>query len=122
MGALNENCPIGQREKFSEVDIRKINTLYQFNGYPQITSGFTTTPMPCENKQSDSSCKHWTSLGYCTQTYQSYMAENCRKECGHCSSATTTATTSTTTTTTTTTPTTTTTTTTTTNAGNCQNN
>ena len=31
-----DDCTIGQRNGFSDTDIRKINTLYQCEGYPQV--------------------------------------------------------------------------------------
>ena len=33
-----DECAIGQRDGFSNTDVRKINTLYQCEGYPQVDS------------------------------------------------------------------------------------
>lgn len=43
-------CKLGQRQGFSDTDIRKLNTLYKCRGYPQVGSGngisVTSKPRP----------------------------------------------------------------------------
>ena len=35
-------CKLGQRNGFSDTDVRKINTLYNCRGYPQVSSHWLT--------------------------------------------------------------------------------
>ena len=75
----NTNCVIGQAKTLSDLDIRKLNTLYRCSGYPQVT---TTTGSTCTDK--DTRCKGWASR-YCNSaTYKRWMNQNCAKSCGIC--------------------------------------
>lgn len=60
---------IGQRDGFSEIDIRQINVMYKCKNTPV-----------CANK--DKNCVGWTSQGYCTDKKEKqWMADNCCKAC-----------------------------------------
>ena len=61
-------------------DIKKMEKMYKCT--VSTTPSPPTTPAPCENKQS--SCDYWAGLGYCTETYVSYMNNNCAKACKFC--------------------------------------
>jgi len=84
-------CEIGQRNGFSDTDVRKINTLYKCEGYPQVGKGVTappteptTTAKPgCEDNHKW--CKWWAGNGECKNTrHASWMAVNCPKSCDQC--------------------------------------
>jgi len=103
-------CQLGQKEDFSDMDIRKLNTLYQCTGYPQVGCSDQYSSCQawaknnycsvsyvefmkkncCEScrlascKDESTSCGYWASSGFCTGSYQVYMAENCKKSCGTC--------------------------------------
>ena len=86
-------CRIGQREGFSDTDIRKINTLYKCSGYPQVGGGSVTarptvkpTVKPwvkpsCED--TNKYCATWASLDECKKN-PSWMLVNCPVACDQC--------------------------------------
>ena len=86
-------CKLGQRDGFSDTDIRKINTLYQCRGYPQVGSGATatTTPKPTTPKpwvkpscvDSNKHCAYWASTDECKKN-PSWMLTNCPVACDQC--------------------------------------
>ena len=82
-------CEIGQNQ-FSDTDVRKINTLYRCEGYPQVGKGVTAgptvspyiTPKPsCEDNHKW--CKWWAGNGECKKN-PSWMLVNCPKSCDQC--------------------------------------
>jgi len=104
-------CELGQKNDFSDMDIRKLNTLYQCTGYPQVgcadqysscqawanTYNYCSVDYVefmmkncCEScrkancKDDNSNCDYWASSGFCKGSYEVYMAENCKKSCGTC--------------------------------------
>ena len=73
----SSSCVIGRANDFSEIDIKKLNTLYKCTGYPQITGGST-----CTDK--DQRCPGWASR-YCNDAqYKQWMTQNCAKSCKSC--------------------------------------
>ena len=100
-------CTIGQRDGFSDTDVRKINTLYNCDPdkYPNVggggvvTSGttvatttkFTVRPTPkttttfkpsgCGNNHKW--CEYWAKTDECNKN-PGYMLVNCRKACNQC--------------------------------------
>ena len=87
-------CEIGQRVGFSDMDIRKINTLYNCgDGYKKVGGGVTakptvapTTPKPgC--KDNHKWCKSWANTGECKSKHSSWMAVNCPVSCDKCGAA-----------------------------------
>eukprot|EP00088_Acartia_fossae_P005397 TRINITY_DN12382_c0_g1_i1.p1 TRINITY_DN12382_c0_g1~~TRINITY_DN12382_c0_g1_i1.p1 ORF type:complete len:435 (+),score=35.42 TRINITY_DN12382_c0_g1_i1:1-1305(+) len=69
-------CEMGAAKGFSETDIRKLNTLYECDGYPKLAK------QKCEDKNVH--CKYYAkSLNLC-ESNASYMLENCAATCGQC--------------------------------------
>ena len=69
------SCVIGQGKTLSEMDIKKLNTLYKCSGYPQVTGG-------CSDK--DQRCQGWAAR-YCNDNqYKQWMTQNCAKSCKVC--------------------------------------
>ena len=88
---IKGQCEIGQRNGLSDTDIRKINTLYKCEGYPQVGGGVTapptkptTTPKPgC--KDGHKWCKYWAGNGECkSKRHGTWMAVNCPVSCDKC--------------------------------------
>ena len=67
-----EKCRIGNRETFSDMDIRKLNTLYKCRGYPQTDGGESS-----ECKDRFDSCEE----GDCNDDF---LKGHCDKTCGIC--------------------------------------
>jgi len=87
-------CKLGQRDGFSDTDIRKLNTLYKCAGYPQTGSGSTTTstkpatttPKPwvkpeCVDK--NKYCATWAKNNECRKN-PSWMLVYCPVACEQC--------------------------------------
>jgi len=72
------NCTMGQRDGFSDTDIRKLNTYYQCDGYPQVIR------QHCENKNFFWCAWYAMSMQCSSPKQQSYIVENCKKFCGFC--------------------------------------
>ena len=78
------SCQIGAATTFSDTDIRKLNTLYQCSGYPQVGGGGGQT---CSDKNSN--CPGWATR-YCNDPrYSAWMSQNCAKSCNKCDGTTT---------------------------------
>jgi len=98
----SSNCVIGRANDFSEVDIKKLNTLYQCTGYPQVggsttastSTAATATTTPSSNcVDKDQRCPGWAAR-YCNDSrYMQYMTKNCPKSCKLCNGEITTGTT-----------------------------
>merc|ERR1712110_518225 len=89
-------CRLGQTQsegRFSETDIKKLNTLYKCAGYPQVGGGVTAkptekpTPPPSGCRDNYESCQNWANNGFCSNKYSSWMAANCAQACGKCGAA-----------------------------------
>jgi len=83
-------CKLGQREGFSDTDIRKLNTLYQCQGYPQTSSSLITeepvqvvSPIKPTCTDVNKYCATWASLGEC-QRNPRYMSSTCPVACQKC--------------------------------------
>ncbi|XP_023325705.1 zinc metalloproteinase nas-4 [Eurytemora carolleeae] len=85
-------CQLGQREGFSDTDIRKLNTLYQCSGYPQVGNSVTnpeattTTVKPwvkpkCEDQ--NQYCATWAKADECKKN-PSWMLVYCPVACDQC--------------------------------------
>ena len=97
---------MGQRVGFSDTDMRKINTLYDCKGYPNVGGGggngttVKTTPRPTEQTTIKSNtttakppgcednyewCEYWAKNDECVKS-PNVMNVNCRKSCNQCNS------------------------------------
>jgi len=102
-------CELGKRKDFSNLDIRKLNTLYECTGYPTVgcgdlyteCQGWATTDNYCRVDYVDwmkvnccyscqkaiscqdgyDSCGSWASSGFCKGDYEVFMSENCCQSC-----------------------------------------
>ncbi|XP_023325046.1 zinc metalloproteinase nas-13-like [Eurytemora carolleeae] len=84
-------CQLGQKEGFSDTDIRKLNTFYQCSGYPQVDNSVTkpeptTTVKPwvkpkCEDQ--NQYCTMWAKAGECKQNPR-WMLVYCPFACNQC--------------------------------------
>jgi len=91
-------CKLGQRNGFSDTDIRKLNTLYECSGYPQVGSGQAITTRPVVTtkpateapyvkpacKDQNKYCATWARLEEC-QKNPSWMLVYCPVSCNQCS-------------------------------------
>jgi len=88
--AKDGTSPLGNNVGFSQVDINKLNKLYQCDG----GAGTTTTTAPattpsasCTNMLGDGNCSRWarSSLQTCTNDkYKYFMMDACAKACNFC--------------------------------------
>jgi len=86
-------CKLGQRENFSDTDIRKLNTLYQCSGYPQTGTATpkpvvvtTTTPKPWVKPKcvdQNKYCATWAKMDECKKN-PSWMLVYCPVACDQC--------------------------------------
>jgi len=86
-------CKLGQREGFSDTDIRKLNTLYECRGYPQTGAGETTVTKPtpttakpwvkpkCQDQ--NKYCATWAKMDECKKN-PSWMLVYCPVACDQC--------------------------------------
>ena len=81
---------IGQRDKFSKLDIEGINALYCNGKKPNPNPNPKPNPNPNPNPNTGcsdvkSECSFWYKNEQCTSNkYRSYMEKNCKKTCGKC--------------------------------------
>lgn len=94
IGNQGSSCQLGQRVGFSEMDVKKINTLYSCDGYPQTTGdGGTAKPKPTETiatvkpdlscQDTNKYCASWAAEGEC-QKNSGWMLKNCPVACDEC--------------------------------------
>lgn len=86
-------CKLGQRNGFSDMDIKKINTLYNCEGFEQTTGEKPTKPKPSETtptikpdltcQDTHKYCATWASTGEC-QENPNWMLKNCPVSCKEC--------------------------------------
>jgi len=84
-------CKLGQRDGFSDTDIRKLNTLYECRGYPQtgstaVVKPVTTTAKPwvkpkCQDQ--NKYCATWAKMDECKKN-PSWMLVYCPVACDQC--------------------------------------
>jgi len=89
-------CQLGQRKGFSDMDVKKINTLYSCSGYTQTTGSVKPKPetaKPTEEvatvkpdltcKDTNEYCATWAKNGEC-QVNPGWMLKNCPVACKEC--------------------------------------
>jgi len=84
-------CKLGQRNGFSDTDIRKLNTLYQCRGFPMTgASLITPQPKPTQKPWTQQKCKDqnkycatWAKLKEC-KANPSWMLVHCPVACDQC--------------------------------------
>ncbi|XP_069950740.1 zinc metalloproteinase nas-4-like [Cherax quadricarinatus] len=78
---------IGQRRGFSEIDIQKLQTLYNCANLTAETVVTTelpiTTPLPDTCEDNSEHCPAWATLGEC-KINPTWMGVNCRQACLQC--------------------------------------
>jgi len=89
---VDSKCKLGQRDGFSDTDIRKINTLYQCEGYKQTGGGNVKPtqkpkpkPEPVQPKCIDENkyCATWAEDGECEKNPE-WMLKGCPVACKQC--------------------------------------
>ena len=78
----------------TELDVKKINTLYKCDGYPQLFENTKSNPKRHRNdknvvgevcKNDEKYCKEWSELGHCDNSvYGPFMKEFCKFSCNVC--------------------------------------
>jgi len=71
---------IGNYNYLSNYDIRKLNSLYSCQGYPQV--GSKAEPTSCSDKYAE--CTYWTKTYCIDPRYSADMKKNCPLSCGMC--------------------------------------
>lgn len=66
----NGGCTLGNKQDYSEWDIRKLNSLYGCDGQPGVTC-----------KDQSTNCEEWAGEGYCKHTHVEFMEKNCCESC-----------------------------------------
>lgn len=80
----NPAANIGQRRGFSEIDLLKLNRLYECQKEIVVPSvPITSKPYVCSNH--NKLCQYWTKSGECTKN-PAWMNVNCAKSCRLCDS------------------------------------
>lgn len=80
----NPAANIGQRRGFSEIDLLKLNRLYECQKEIVVPSvPITSKPYVCSNN--NKLCQYWTKAGECTKN-PAWMNVNCAKSCRLCDS------------------------------------
>jgi len=102
-------CELGNKNDFSIIDVRKLNTLYECTGYPQVgcsdlytdcqylavTKNYCKVSFAswmkencCDSCQQQAMCRDnnafcssWASDGFCKGDYEGWMSENCCQSC-----------------------------------------
>ncbi|XP_066973579.1 hatching enzyme 1.2-like [Macrobrachium rosenbergii] len=78
---------IGQRDGFSDLDVKGLNLLYKCSGVTPVTTSTTTTarptPKPVDCVDLNTFCPSWASEGQC-KSNPGYMRVNCKKSCNTC--------------------------------------
>jgi len=91
MGA-SESCELGQRNGFSKVDLKKINTLYNCQGFEQTGGGngggsVVTTEPPVKPdlacRDTHKWCADWAKAGECKKN-PAWMLKGCPVACKEC--------------------------------------
>ncbi|XP_043233574.1 zinc metalloproteinase nas-4-like [Amphibalanus amphitrite] len=74
---------MGQRNGFSEIDIKKLNKLYKCQGTGGGAVGPTKAPEPSACQDNNEYCSEWSARGECTKN-PTWMNVHCAKSCGTC--------------------------------------
>ncbi|XP_069698082.1 zinc metalloproteinase nas-15-like isoform X2 [Periplaneta americana] len=80
----NPAANIGQRRGFSEIDLLKINRLYECQR-GTVGPVIPTKPIPYECSNNNRLCQYWANSGECKKN-PSWMNVNCAKSCRLCDS------------------------------------
>ncbi|KAK4020421.1 hypothetical protein OUZ56_002401 [Daphnia magna] len=87
--AKKQGTELGQRRGFSDVDVMKLNKLYECGKNGGVSTVTTTmaplvsTELPGKCEDSHKYCKIWSETGECTKN-KVWMSVSCRKSCKMC--------------------------------------
>jgi len=101
MEAKDGTSPLSNHDGFTDLDVQKINTLYECQNpsstaattpsteppteEPSTEDPSTETPSDCYNVFDDKKCNWWAKQGQCTKRiYSNFMANECAKACKVC--------------------------------------